>query len=149
MERTKPIGYMLAQTFKGFKNQMASEFKCLEAGLTFEQYVILHLLNSNAVIIQQDLANHMQKDKSIIVRQINGLIEKKYVVRLTNKEDNRKNNLILTDAGIEILRQSKKIALEVNQKLLSGINEKELEVFRNVLNKIQENAGFEEELFNC
>jgi DNA-binding MarR family transcriptional regulator len=149
MERTKPIGYMLAQTFKGFKNQMASEFKCLEAGLTFEQYVILHLLNSNAVIIQQDLANHMQKDKSIIVRQINGLIEKKYVVRLTNKEDKRKNNLILTDAGIEILRQSKKIALEVNQKLLSGINEKELEVFRNVLNKIQENAGFEEELFNC
>jgi len=140
---------MLAQTFKGFKNQMASEFKCLEAGLTFEQYVILHLLNSNAVIIQQDLANHMQKDKSIIVRQINGLIEKKYVVRLTNKEDKRKNNLILTDAGIEILRQSKKIALEVNQKLLSGINEKELEVFRNVLNKIQENAGFEEELFNC
>ena len=149
MEKIKPIGYVLAQTSKGFKNQLFSEFKSRNAELTFEQYVILNLLNSNGNIIQQDLANHLQKDKSIIVRQIDALIEKKYVVRLTNNEDKRKRNLILTDAGVEILDQSKKISFEVSQRLLSGVNEKEIEIFRNVLNKIQENAGFEEEPFNC
>jgi DNA-binding MarR family transcriptional regulator len=146
MERVKPVGYILAKTFKSLKNCMVSEFKNREAELTFEQFVILNLLDLKDNVIQQDLANHMQKDKSIIVRQIDCLIEKKYVVRIPNKEDKRKKNLVLTEAGFKILIQSKKIALEVTQKLLSGVNENELEIFRNVLNKIQKNAGLEEEL---
>ena len=149
MERTKPIGYMLAQTFKGFKNQMASEFKCLEAGLTFEQYVILHLLNSNAVIIQQDLANHMQKDKSIIVRQIDGLLENQFVERLTNKEDKRKKNLILTKKGFDILNQMKDIASEVSGKLLTDVSPDDFVVFQKVLMKIQENGETEDDFFIC
>ncbi len=149
MESRKPLGYMLGQSLRVFKSQMVSEFKKKEIELSFEQFVILHMLNSNCDLIQRDLATQLQKDKSIIVRQINGLLEKQYIVRLTNKDDKRIKNLILTKKGFEVLNQVKAIADEVSEKLLTGIPETDLEIFRGVLLKIQQNGGAEEEFFNC
>jgi DNA-binding MarR family transcriptional regulator len=148
MELGKPPGYMLARSLQVFKNQMISEFREKKIELSFEQFVILHTMNSNCNLIQQDLANYLQKDKSIIVRQIDCLLENKYVVRHTNEADKRKRNLILTENGLELLNKMKEIALEVSNKLLSGVTENELETFRHVLMKIQENGNLEEELYN-
>lgn len=149
MESRKPLGYMLGQSLRVFKSQMVSEFKKKEIELSFEQFVILHMLNSNCDLIQRDIATQLQKDKSIIVRQINGLLEKQYIVRLINKNDKRIKNLILTKNGFEILNQVKAIADEISEKLLTGIPETDLEIFRGVLLKIQENGGVEEDIFNC
>jgi DNA-binding MarR family transcriptional regulator len=149
MESNKPLGYMLGRSLRVFKNQMVSEFKEKDIELTFDQFVILHLLNSNCDLIQRDLASQLQKDKSIIVRQINCLLDNQYVVRLTNKEDKRIKNLILTKKGFEILNQMKEIASELSKKLLSGVSRDDFEIFQNVLLKIQENGGSEEDHLNC
>jgi len=149
MELNIPLGYLLGQSLRVFRNQLAFEFKEREIKLTLDQFVILHLLNANCDLIQQDLANQLQKDKSIIVRQINSLLENQYVIRLTNKEDKRKKNLILTKKGFEILNQMKEIASDLSGKLLSGVSVIDLGIFRDVLGKIHENGGSAEELFNC
>lgn len=128
---------------------MASEFKKLGIELSFEQFVILNKLNSNSNVIQQDLANYLQKDKSVIVRQINELLEREFVTRLVSNEDKRKKNLILTPNGFEILNQLKEIASEVSKQLLSELNETEIAFFLNVLSKIQKNGQADEEPFNC
>ena len=140
---------MLGQSLRVFRNQMALEFKEKEIKLTLDQFVILHLLNADCDLIQQDLANQLQKDKSIIVRQINCLLENQFVVRLTNKEDKRKKNLILTKKGFEVLNQMKEIAAELSNKLLNGVNDSDFVIFQKVLLKIQQNGGAEEETFNC
>ena len=149
MESSKPLGYMLGRCLRVFKSQLVSEFKGKEIELTFDQFVILHLLNSNCDLIQRDLASQLQKDKSIIVRQINCLLDNQYVIRHTNKEDKRKKNLILTKKGFEILNQMKEIVTDVSKKLLTDVTPNDLEIFQNVLMKIQENGGADEELFNC
>ena len=149
MESGKPLGYMLGRSLRVFKNQLISEFRKKEIELTFEQFVILHLLSSNTDLIQRDLASHLQKDKSIIVRQINCLLENKFVVRTKNKDDKRVKNLILTIKGIKILNQMKEIATEVSKKLLTGVPPNDLEIFQNVLKKIQENEVVEEQLSCC
>lgn len=145
MEQNKPLGYMLGMTLRVFKTRMMTECKKKDIELSLEQFVILNMLNANCDLIQQDLANHLQKDKSIIVRQIDGLIEDQYVVRLTNKEDKRKKNLILTKKGFERLNEMERIASEVSKKLLTGVSDSELEIFKDVLVKIQENGELEEE----
>ena len=149
MESGKPLGYMLGRSLRVFKSQLISEFRKNGIELTFEQFVILHLLNSNTNMIQRDLASHLQKDKSIIVRQINCLLDNQYVVRTENKNDKRIKNLILTIKGIKILNQMKEMATEVSKNLLTGVPPNDLEIFQNVLMKIQENGGADEELFNC
>jgi DNA-binding MarR family transcriptional regulator len=149
MQSGIPFGYMLSLSRRVFKNQLASEFKEQGIELTFEQFVILILLDSNESFIQQDLANRIQKDKSIIVRHINCLLEHRYVARLANNGDKRKKNLTLTNNGVEILSRMKEISNEVSKKLLSGVSESELKIFQRVLLKIQENGEVNEELFNC
>jgi len=148
MEEVKPLGYILGLSLRVFLNQVAIECKIREIELTFEQFVMLRMIDSNSNLIQQDIANHLQKDKSLIVRQMNGLIEKQYVLRLTNSEDKRKKNLILTQKGTEMMNRITGLTFEVSNKLLSGVDANDYEVFLRVLNKIKENGGSVEELLN-
>ena len=137
MEEFKPLGYLLGRSLRAFKAQVAEEVKSMYLELSLEQYVILYMINSSCNLIQQDLANHLQKDKSLIVRQINGLIEKQYLVRLTNKEDKRKKNLILTSRGLDMMNQMTELVMMVSRKLLSDVSDSDYATFRSVLNKIQ------------
>jgi DNA-binding MarR family transcriptional regulator len=141
MEELKPLGYLLGRSLRVFKAQVAEEVKSMDFELSLEQYVILYMINSSGDLIQQDLANHLQKDKSLIVRQINGLIEKQYLVRLTNQEDKRKKNLILTQKGLDMMNQMTGLVMMVSRKLLSGVSDNDYAIFKGVLNKIQENGG--------
>jgi DNA-binding MarR family transcriptional regulator len=140
MEGLKPLGYLLGRSLRVFKAQVAEEVKNMDFELSLEQYVILYMINSSCDLIQQDLANHLQKDKSLIVRQINGLIEKQYLVRLANQEDKRKKNLILTPKGLEMMDQMTGLVMMVSRKLLSGVSDSDYAIFNGVLNKIQENG---------
>lgn len=148
MEEIKPLGYILGLPLRVFLNQVAAEFRNREIELTFEQFVMLRMISSNSDLIQQDIANHLQKDKSLIVRQMNGLIEKQYVVRQTNREDNRKKNLLLTPKGTEMMNRITELTFDVSNKLLAGVDAEDYEAFRRVLNKIKENGGSVEEFLN-
>ncbi len=147
MDTTKPLGYILDQSLRVIRNQMISEFRKKEIDLTIEQFVILHMLNSDCELIQRDLAHELNKDKSIIVRQINYLLKNQYITGRTNNDDKRKKNLILTEKGSAILAKMKAVAHEVSEKLLTGVAETELEIFQKVLKQIQANGGVEE--VNC
>ncbi len=140
----KPLGYILDQSLRVFRNQMILEFRKKEIDLTLEQFVILHMLNSDCDLIQRDLAHELNKDKSIIVRQINFLLENQYITGRTNNDDKRKKNLVLTEKGSTILAKMKVVAHEVSEKLLTGVAETEFEIFQKVLKQIQANGGVEE-----
>jgi len=148
MEEIKPLGYILGLSLRIFLNQVAAEFRNREIELTFEQFVMLRMISSNSDLIQQDIANHLQKDKSLIVRQMNGLIEKQYVVRQTNRDDKRKKNLLLTPKGTEMMNQITDLTFDVSNNLLVGVDTNDYETFRRVLNKIKENGGSVEEFLN-
>ena len=119
---------------------MFARFKEKDIDITFEQFAILSSLNSGKDFTQQDLANQMHKDKSIILRQINVLIDKKHIKRTRDEQDKRKKTLILTNEGVETLKRTQDLVQEVLDELLQGISQEKLSVFRQVLEKIQENS---------
>jgi len=144
MESNRQLGYLLNKTLRIYKSQITTEFRRQGIELTFEQFVMLRMLDSNCDMIQQDLAHVLQKDKSIIVRQMNGLLDEKYVDSLINTDDKRKKNLILTSKGIEILKRLKSTSNDLSDKLLAGVTEIEYGTFKKVMLKIQENGGVED-----
>jgi DNA-binding MarR family transcriptional regulator len=148
MEEVHPLGYILGRPLRVFLNQLAIEFRNKEIELTFEQFVMLRMIDLNSQLIQQDIAHHLKKDKSLVVRQMNGLIDKEYVVRLPNEDDKRKKNLMLTPKGMEMMNRITELSFEVSNKLLLGIEVEDYNAFRRVLNKIQENGGSADELLN-
>ena len=150
MESGKTLGYFLAKGLRIYKIGMISRFREEGIELTFDQFVIMQILNSDSEIIQQDLANRLQKDKSLIVRQVYCLLKKDMIERRPGSDDKRKKNLVLTKKGEAALNQMQRIGSEVSKNLLSGVNPDYFKSFLAVLEKIQENgdAGNEYRLSN-
>lgn len=130
-------------------NMMHDVFKVLkirtEAGLT-EKLSIHHLGLLLAIsknkhdVIQQDMAIKMGKDKSAILRLIDALEEKKLVSRVPDLEDRRKNKLILTEKGNEVIKEFLIIDKEVFGDLCVGLTNDEIKTFFKVIEKIKDNA---------
>lgn len=140
---------MLGQILKAYKNMMEASLRESNIDLSFEQFITLMFLSIEEDPIQQNLANQLQKDKSIILRHTNVLIEKQYVIRVLDENDRRRKKLILTPKGSETVSLIETIQKHVEDQLISGISQTAQRTFIDVLNKIYSNSEMEEEYFHC
>ncbi|MGD9557936.1 MAG: MarR family winged helix-turn-helix transcriptional regulator [Mangrovibacterium sp.] len=140
----KSIGHMMAQTLKVFKNMIAKKLREHTIELSFEQFITLLFISLEETPTQQNIANQLQKDKSIILRHIQVLTQKGYVLKVVNKEDRRVKRLVLTPKGSGMVALLKKIEREVEKQVTAGIPKEDLINFTRVMSKMQAN-GFEEE----
>lgn len=145
MNKSKPLGYMLGQTLKVYKTLTLASFKAYRIDLSFEQFIVLMLLSLEDNLNQQNIANQMQRDKSLILRYTNVLIEKGYVVRVPDEGDKRRKKLVLTPKGLETSACIKKTQMKVEEQLIAGIGQDELNTLTRILTRIQLNGGIEDE----
>ncbi|MBN1924422.1 MAG: winged helix-turn-helix transcriptional regulator [Prolixibacteraceae bacterium] len=143
MNLETPLGYLLCRARRAYKNKLMMRYKENNIELSLDQFIILHQVGLNEEVTQQELADYLQKDKSIVLRQISALIDREYVIRSYDKKDKRKKNLLITSKGYKVLEISREVAKSVSGELLSGVRPQELHVFEVVMNKIQKNGGFE------
>ncbi len=136
----QPFGFIVAETVRSIAKKLMSRLREHGFSITMEQMAILHFLNTNNELIQQDVADFTGKDKSAILRQIDFLEENKYVVRVADQIDRRKKNLVVTKKGAELHQDFTKIDIEVGQELMDGIKQEDLDTFLRVLAKIKTNA---------
>jgi len=92
---------MMNEMFRVLKKRTGER---AEIKLTIEQFGLLHAINmKNEDVIQQDMADIMGKDKSAIYRVIDSLEEKELVRRVVDKNDRRKNFLMVTKKGEAVI----------------------------------------------
>jgi MarR family transcriptional regulator, transcriptional regulator for hemolysin len=112
-----------------------------EIKLTIEQFGLLHKISTNKEdVVQQDMAIILGKDKSSILRLIDSLEEQKLVKRVVDPHDRRRNCLIVTDLGHEVIKHYLRIEFELLKELQKGLTESDLETFYKVVYTIQKNA---------
>jgi len=141
MNTEKPLTYLLGQTFNLVKLKLIESFRENLIDISLEQYFMLNLIRNNADLTQQDLANHFQRDKSLILRYVNALLAANLVTRSTDSSDKRKKNLVLTAHGEALLAKMRTVAKAVSDELLGDVSEQEKQVFVTVIQKIQKNTG--------
>jgi len=132
------LGNLIRETFRVF-NKRIEEQVAQEDIITTEHFTVLHLINENDVI-QKDIAECLGKDKSSILRIIDALEKVELVRRVSDKNDRRKNFLMITKKGHAILNQYKKIGSEIMIQLQENIEPTEVKIFREVLIKLKTNA---------
>ena len=132
------LGNLIRETFRVF-NKRIEEQVAQEDIITTEHFTVLHLINENDVI-QKDIAECLGKDKSSILRIIDALEKVELVRRVSDKNDRRKNFLMITKKGHSILNQYKKIGSEIMIQLQENIEPTEMKMFREVLIKLKTNA---------
>lgn len=106
--------------------------------LTIQEYAFLLRLNSleEDQITQQKMATKLGKDKAVIMRLIIQLEKKRYVARLQDDSDKRKNNVVITKQGMFALDATLKIEKEISNKIETIFSELEYESLLQSLDKI-------------
>ncbi len=110
--------------------------------LTFEQFILLKIINANEGISQQELANFMDRDKTSITRAINILEDNHKVIRINLKDDRRKKGIYLTKEGRILLEKILPKFLEIKSELEKGFNKKEIsntvDLLKRLVNRVNE-----------
>ena len=133
------LGFMIVHTGKLLLKTINGTFLSLTDDITFEQMGVLYFISrsNNKEMIQQDIAEVMDKTKSAILRSVDILEEKGFVKRLPVAGDRRKNIIELTESGKTIIEKVHNIFLEEDEVLKQGIDQKDLDTCMCVLSKIQ------------
>ena len=137
-ELPETLGFMIVHTGKMLLRSINGRFACITNDITFEQMGVLYYISRNKgkELIQQDIAEIMEKPKSSILRSIDVLEEKGFVRRLSSPGDRRKNVIELTANGRAVIDEMHQHFIGQDSVLKEGITEDELETCMGVLSKI-------------
>jgi DNA-binding MarR family transcriptional regulator len=138
-EMPDTLGFTIVHTGKLLLKTINGTFSALTKEITFEQMGVLYYISRSMgkEMIQQDIAEVMDKTKSATLRSIDILEEKGFVKRLPVAGDRRKNVIELTSNGKAVIEKMHLNFLERDEILKQGINEKDLETCMCVLSQIQ------------
>ena len=130
----------LPMSMRVVARNMGLALDAAELGVNLPQFGMLDFLLTNSEAVQTDLANHLHKDKSVILRQLDQLEQSGWVERQMDANDRRRKNLVVTKAGQEIYRKAAKLRDKVFMQVLEGIPQKDVETMLKVLERMRENA---------
>jgi DNA-binding MarR family transcriptional regulator len=107
--------------------------------ITIEQWSVLYHLWKEDCLSQQELCNRTFRDKPSITRLIDNLEKQKLVKRVASKTDRRINLVCLTDTAKELQDKTIELANQTMNEALMGINKEEIDVVKQVLQKVYDN----------
>lgn len=133
------LGFTIINTGKKLLKCINMEFVSLNSEITFEQMGLLYYIsrNSERNIIQQEIADLLNKTKSAVLRTLDILEEKVFLKREGMVNDRRKNGIQLTDKGCDIIHKMHDKFLEIEKKLINDLTKNEQRIVKSVLLKIQ------------
>ena len=132
------VYYMATLGLKKVTDTYNETFK--KHGATRVQWIALYYIRKSQGIRQMDLADLMQAQETTIARLItrmvkNGLLEKKQCT-----EDGRAVKLYCTRRGMDMFETLLPVCDDFYRNIIADIPEKDLGIFRNVLDKLVENS---------
>lgn len=125
---------------KAMKDTLTQNFELANCPISAEQFITLKIIACNEDISQQGCADLMRMDKSLFLRKVDVLQKLNLLVRVPNKKDKRKNKLVITNDGLEMLKKCEKVEHKTMKNLTKGVSENDFKSFSKVLATIRENA---------
>ena len=141
MEKFEHIGRNIMITDKYFKLYLRDALS--PYGLNASEGVVLLMLYHSAVAsksTQEDLIRRIHYDKGVMTRTMKELEQKGFVVREPNPTDSRSYLFSLTEEGTALKEPLFDVLRRWNERLLDGIDAKDLETVKIVLGKMAQNA---------
>lgn len=131
------LGFILNRTNTKMKNNLLHYLK--DYDVTPEQWAVLNCLWDQDGISPKELAELTSKDQPTTVRMLSKLEKKGFITRQVNPDDNRAYFIYLTSKGKELEDKLYPLAFKALDKAIKGIEKKQIEEVKSVLNKIFDN----------
>lgn len=130
------LGCKMGFAVKGILRMLRHKFNEQNIDLTLEQYFMLNILDNEEGLILQELADIVDRDKSAVLRLINGLEENHFIARSTDPDDKRRKILLVTKNGSTVLEEARALDKQVNRKLTRDIDPEKRQDIEHFLSKI-------------
>lgn len=138
------IGNAIVQTGRAMKVHNLKMFSDKNIRITPEQFLVLSMLNEDALLHQNKLCKELYKDKSNMARILSVLEGKGLIEKVPTKENKLVNKIRITPQGKVLKDKITPIMQESREKYLTNISDDDMYTCIKVLSKIQENLTKEE-----
>ena len=120
---------------------MHEHIEQLNLSITPMHLRVLKIINKKQTCTAIDIAQFMNRDKAQVTRLLNELIKQTLIEKVPNPEDKRSQRLLVTSEGLEILAQLATIDTKMNDKMMKGISQQELEEFERITGLMTKNLS--------
>ncbi|HKL18903.1 MAG TPA: MarR family transcriptional regulator [Halalkalibaculum sp.] len=130
------LGCRMAYVVKEIIRILKKRFQEQEIELTIEQFFILNILDNEDGLILQEVAEIVDRDKSAVLRHVDGLERKHFVTRMTDSSDKRRKLLLVTKRGMEVLKKARAVDAEIDRAIAGRIQDIEVKEFEAEISNI-------------
>lgn len=103
--------------------------------------LLMCLSNLGKNVSQRDLAEHLNITPAAVAVTLKKLDKDGIITKKTSEEDNRFNEVELTDKGKKIVKESQKIFQCIDERIFDGFSEEELVQLESYLDRVQKNIS--------
>ena len=143
MEKENKILFNLKKinnkVFKIMMNDAASKNIPIMSSTQF--VIVNYLLSHNKKAYQKDIEKDLNMSRATISGVLKTMEKNQIINRIPSKEDSRTNEISLTEISKERHLESKKKIEELEQVVRKDISKDELQIFMNVIYKIENNLS--------
>ena len=132
------LGYYFSKSNNLFKSSFNRLLMKKGYRLNSDHWTVLIILKNNPGIRQTDIAVIMQRDQPAVTRMMDFLENEGIVSRKNDPRDRRAHNIFLTEDGEQMYVELLGVAEELNNKLLEGIDKKNVKLLRKTLSLLIE-----------
>ncbi|MDO4541813.1 MAG: MarR family transcriptional regulator [Bacillota bacterium] len=145
MRRERPgVGMAIAAVTHSIKRQIPKDFLGCDVELTGTQiWVLVYIasLGRDGAVFQRDVETAFNITRSTASGILKRLEEKGFLIRRTDRSDSRQRQLFLTPRAVDLCAAMTQAVSAIDEKLLRGIEPRELETFLSVLGRMCENIN--------
>ena len=106
--------------------------------LSHEQFVILRLLYTKQMMSQHTITHKLHREQSLVSRWIKKLRRLDYVKSQTSPVDMRRKDLLLTERGLELVRQINEARISLLEVRAQKLTVDEQALFATLLAKLSD-----------
>lgn len=129
------IAYRLIRSSNSVVNSLNK--RLFPYNITIEQRATLEIIKFEPDVNQTKIAKLLGKDKTTISRSLNSLEKKELVIKINDKEnDKRSNKIKLTKKGEDVLEKTLNDVTSFRENLNTKLSEEEHKIFFKILDKL-------------
>lgn len=128
------LGFLLNKAARMMREEIAVVLEPL--ALSFQDYVILRMVENQLIETQQELAVRNGIDRTSMVDIIDKMEERDLLSRQKDKQDRRKHKLVITARGRKTLTHAKRLTLKAQKSMVKDLSAEELQTTKEVLIKL-------------
>jgi len=121
--------------------RLQKKFNAAGINLTIEQWSVLYHLWKEDGKSQQELCNATFRDKPSITRLVDNLEKLSLVKRVADEKDRRINKIFLTRQAQKLQEETMELAEATLNEALEGVPPDQIEMCKEVLQKVYENLS--------